>query len=107
MPAPDEYPNAAGHRGVDTSMEAADAMLPSLNRLRRIVLRTVRERGPTGATSHEVAAIAGLENTSIQPRLTELHHAGLVRDSGDRRRNRSGRRARVFIVTERGRRAHG
>ena len=92
------YPDAPGHRGVDTSIAAADAVAPKLGRLQRLAETTIRAAGPDGLTADELAARLEMDRWSIQPRTTELRRKGMIRDSGQRRRNVTGKAAIVWIV---------
>jgi hypothetical protein len=60
----DEYPFAAGHRGVDTSVAAADLINESLPRLQRSVLGVVLAAGDHGATGDEIASVLGWLGTA-------------------------------------------
>lgn len=93
------YPNAPGHRDVDTSVVAADALAPKLGRLQRIVLKAIEDAGEHGATSEELAEQLGLERYCAQPRTSELRRKGLVRDGGSRRRNASGKLAIAWVAS--------
>lgn len=98
--AQQRYPNAPGHRGVDTSVEAATAIAPCLKGLQARALREIRASGRLGLTSQELADHIGVDRTAIQPRTTELKLLGLIRDSGQRRPNRtSGKNAIVWITS--------
>lgn len=90
----DPFDTARNHRGVDTSIVAADLAAITSNRLRYIVHKTLCEQGDQ--TVDEVCAIAGYPRYSLQPRFTELRKKGLIRDSGLRRRNVSGANAIVW-----------
>ena len=92
------YPDAPGHRGVDTSIAAAEAIAPNLGRLQRLAETTIRAAGPDGLTADELAARLDMERWSIQPRTTELSRKGMIRDSGRRRRNVTGKVAIVWVV---------
>ena len=92
------YPDAPGHRGVDTSIAAADAIAPKLGRLQRLAETTIRAAGFEGLTADELAARLDMERWSIQPRTTELSRKGIIRDSGRRRRNITGKAAIVWVV---------
>lgn len=92
------YPDAPGHRGVDTSIAAANATAPILGRLQRLALQAIREAGWLGLTADELAARLGIDRWSIQPRTSELKRKGLIRDSGLRRRNASGKLAIVWVA---------
>ncbi|AXU20368.1 hypothetical protein C7W88_16950 [Novosphingobium sp. THN1] len=89
------YPEAPGHRGVDTSIEAAESMEKSAPLLRKRCLDRLK-MGP--ATADEVAAFLELSVLSVRPRFTELYTDGLIYDTGERRPNASGRRAKVWAV---------
>jgi predicted transcriptional regulator len=88
------YPEAPGAQDRDTSRAAADDIAPTAPQLRARAL-AVLERS-NGLTADEVAGRLGLSILSIRPRLTELSRLGSVRDSGERRRNHSGKKAIVW-----------
>jgi hypothetical protein len=92
------YPNAPGHRHVETSVEAADAIAPKLGRLQKAALAAITARGALGLTADELAEALSCDRYSIQPRSTELRVKGLIVDSGLRRLNASGRRAIVWTL---------
>jgi hypothetical protein len=94
----DVYPDAPGHRGVETSVEAADAIAPVAGRLQRLALATIRDAGDAGLTADELAARLGMDRWSVQPRTSELRRKQLIRDSGQRRRNATGKRAIVWTA---------
>lgn len=94
------YPEAPGHRFVDTSMEAAEIIAPHCNRLQRKVLQGYREAGAYGATVDEMCERLRENRYTIQPRCTELKLMGLLADSGQRRKNQSGASARVLVLAE-------
>jgi hypothetical protein len=92
------YPDAPGHRHVETSVEAADAIAPVLGRLQRLAETTIRAAGERGLTADELAARLAMTRWSIQPRTTELKRKGIIRDSGQRRQNTTGKRAIVWVA---------
>ena len=92
------YPDAPGHRNVDTSVAAAEALAPKLGRLQRMAETTIRDAGLGGLTADELAARLGMDRWSIQPRTTELKRKGIIRDSGQRRQNATGKQAIVWIA---------
>lgn len=92
------YPNAPGHRNVDTSIAAAAALAPKLGRLQRLAEGAIRDAGLHGLTADEVAARLGMDRWSIQPRISELRRKGLIRDSGRRRPNATGKQAIVWVA---------
>lgn len=92
------YPDAPGHRSVDTSVAAAEALAPKLGRLQRMAEAAIRDAGWIGLTADELAERLGMDRWSIQPRTSELKHKGLIRDSGQRRPNSTGKLAIVWIA---------
>ncbi len=92
------YPDAPGHRNIDTSVAAADAIAPKLGRLQRMAETTIRDAGPLGLTADELAARLDMDRWSIQPRTSELRRKGLIRDSGQRRQNATGKAAIVWVA---------
>ena len=92
------YPNAPGHRHVDTSVAAAVALAPKLGRLQRMAESAIRDAGWPGLTADELAERLGMDRWSIQPRTSELRRKGLIRDSGLRRPNATGKMAIVWVA---------
>lgn len=89
------YPSTPGAQDRDTSRAAADEIAPTAPQLRARALAVVERSN--GLTADEVAGRLGLSILSIRPRLTELAHLGKVRDGGGRRKNKSGRKAIVWV----------
>ncbi len=94
------YPDSPGHRHIDTSMEAAEALAPKLGRLQRMAERTIRAAGDHGLTADELATRLNMDRYSIQPRTSELRRKGVIRDSGKRRPNSTGKRAIVWTASK-------
>jgi hypothetical protein len=92
------YPDAPGHRNIDTSIAAADALAPKLGRRQRMAETAIRNAGLLGLTADELASRLDMDRWSIQPRTSELKRKGLIRDSGLRRPNATGKRAIVWIA---------
>ena len=92
------YPDATGHRCVETSIAAADALAPKLGRLQRMAECAIRDAGWLGLTADELSARLGMDRWSIQPRTSELKRKGLIEDSGQRRPNCTGKAAIVWIA---------
>lgn len=88
------YPHAPGARDADTSRAAATDAAETAPQLRARALAVLEHSN--GLTADEVAGRLGLSILSIRPRVTELSRLGKVRDSGERRRNASGRGAIVW-----------
>lgn len=96
----DDYPDQVGHRGVDTSIEAAEALQPMLGRLQQLTYDTVAAAGWHGCTANELAYITGLPREAIQPRTSELRKQGRIVDSRRRRENPNGKRVIVWTLPE-------
>lgn len=94
------YPDGPGHRGVETSVQAADAIAPNARSLQAKVLAAIRQAGGSGLTTNECCDRLGFDRDSIQPRTSELRAKRLIVDSGQRRRNASGKRAIVWVAVE-------
>lgn len=92
------YPDTPGHRGVETSIAAANALAPKLGRLQRMAEATIRNAGTHGLTADELAARLEMDRWSIQPRTSELRRKGLIRDSRQRRPNATGKAAIVWVA---------
>lgn len=92
------YPDKPGHRNVETSIAAADALASKLGRLQRMAQTAIRDAGPHGLTADELAARLEMDRWSIQPRTSELKSKGLIRDGGQRRPNATGKMAIVWIA---------
>lgn len=90
------YPHQPGARDRDTSRAAASHIAPAAASLRDQVLG-VFERS-NGLTPDEAAGKLGLTSFTVRPRCTELLRLGQLRDSGERRKNRSGRSAAVLVA---------
>lgn len=89
----ERYPEAPGYKDPDTSKEAAESMKPSAGILRAKCLEALRS-GP--ATADEIAERLGLSVLSARPRFSELLREGKIEDTGERRVNASGRRAKTW-----------
>lgn len=92
------YPDAPGRRNVETSIAAANALAPKLGRLQHMAQAAIRDAGAQGLTADELAAWLDMDRWSIQPRTSELRRKGLIRDSGQRRPNATGKQAIVWIA---------
>ena len=96
----DRYPHMPGHRGIPTSIAAAEDLAPAAGRLQRMVLDAIAAAGPLGRSTNEIADQLELDRNSIQPRTSELRSKRLIADSGLRRRNANGKRAIVWTLPE-------
>lgn len=93
---PMRYPDHPGYQDMDTSKTAAESMLPTAETLRKAVIWVLRKHGRL--TVHESAHLLDLDIPSIQPRFSELKEKELIRDTGVRRENKSGRTAAVWEI---------
>jgi hypothetical protein len=96
------YPTGPGWKEPSTSREAAASVDASTLRL---AVRGCLDRH--GAmTADECAARLGLSVLTIRPRFSELKARGEIADTGQRRRNASGKRASVWELVASLVRAH-
>jgi hypothetical protein len=94
---PDLLPKSQPHS--PTSQAAATAIRPDANRLRAAVLEFLRTRGADGATDEDGIEGTGIGPSTFRPRRVELVELAMVKDSGTKRRTKSGRLAAVWIAT--------
>lgn len=94
-PTPPEF--MARSDDPDTSKAAAGSL--SVAALEAAVLAVIRDAGETGVTVDDLLdALPGFSYQSVSPRPAALKRKGLVRDSGVRRRGRSGRGQVVLVA---------
>jgi hypothetical protein len=96
----DEYTHYDGTpphvAGDSTSHAAAEAIRPAAGTIRARVLELIRR---TPMTDDELETVTGLTHQCVSARRRELVLDDLVRDSGLRRKTRSGRAAKVWEAT--------
>lgn len=102
MSAPTLFDALLSHKpphsaNTDTSIEAAEAVLGRMGMLQGRVLDALSDHGPL--TADEAATILCEDKLSIRPRFTELRSTNKITDTGQGRKNASGRRAIVWAVT--------
>ena len=78
----------------ETSREAAEEIRPVAGELRKAVFVYIKQHG--GATDEEVQKALEMSPNTQRPRRVELVDRGMVRDSGQKRRTKSGRKAVVW-----------
>lgn len=88
-----DWDTTRNHRGQDTSIAAAADAAIDAKQLRGLALEHIRK---TPSTADEVADALGKSVLSIRPRITELKNLGKIVDTGDRRKNTSGKSAKVW-----------
>ena len=90
------YPATPGHKGTaETSRAAAQAIAPKAKTLRDRLLAHF-ECGKF--TADEACALERVSVLSGRPRITEAARLGLLKDSGLRRKNASGKTAVVWVL---------
>ena len=89
----------APYSGAGTSRDAAEAIVPHLDRLERIVLGVLADAGAAGLTDQEIGSLARLDGNTVRPRRGSLVDLGYVEDSGLKRTTASGRLACVWRIT--------
>jgi predicted ArsR family transcriptional regulator len=90
------YPAEPGYKEDDTSKEAAESFKETAATIRGKVVSMLFRHGPQ--TADEVAKKLGLSVLAVRPRFSELKN-GFIADTGKRRLNLSGKRAKVWKLT--------
>lgn len=90
---PPSYPESPGYKEGGTSREAAESMQEDAATLRGRALDLLKGEA---LTADEVAARLSRSILSIRPRISELRAKGLVKNTGQRRLNASGKQAAVW-----------
>lgn len=89
------YPSAPGFKRQKTSRDAARAIAPVAGSIRDRVLAEIARRP---GTADEIAERLGIDRLSVRLRTSELEALNLIRDTGARRPNASGKQAIVWGV---------
>ncbi len=94
-----QYPDAPGHHGEDTSVAAAESVRQSAlvdsDRVANLFMHN-RDRG---FTADEVAGVLRWPDVyRARRRVTELKQQGILIDTGERRKTKSGRYAAVLKI---------
>ena len=92
----DDYPATPGHKGGETSRQAAQKMAARAPLLRTRIISALNKS--TGLTADECAAQIGENILSVRPRFSELSRDGIIEKTGQRRANESGMNAAVWRV---------
>lgn len=82
----------------DTQIQAWDSIQEKLPASRNIVFRSIQLHGEFGITTYGLSAALGWSINCVSGRVTELCKSGLVRDSGRRGVNPSGKKAVLWVV---------
>src|SRR3546814_19643389 len=70
------YPDAPGHRNVETSIAAADALAPKLGRLQRMAEVAIRDAGAPGLPADDMASRLDMERWTTSPPPTNFRSQG-------------------------------
>ena len=94
------YPNDPGHRGIDTSITAAENIKMPAKEIRFAIVELLRSDlwRERGATSEELSEILRQKYKRVQPRTSELQVSGHIRDSGRTRKNADGSDCIVWVA---------
>lgn len=84
----------------DTRLAAHKRIATTIQETKTRILRLYRERGPEGYTAEELAEVCACDKDHTSPRISELLSEELLRDTGRRRRTRSGASAAVLVHFE-------
>lgn len=93
------------HNGSTESVQAAASIMPVQGRMQRHILQLIAAHGP--ATCEEVEKLMDGKHQSVGPRLIELEARGFLSRPGDTAITSSGRKAKRWHITDRGREALG
>lgn len=93
------YPYSPGYKDSDTSRETAESIKEDAETLRMAVYSALKTQEPM--TADEMAEYLNRDKLSIRPRFTELLKQGLIFDTGIRRKNTSGKKAKVYQAISR------
>ena len=92
------YPNHAGYKEHSTSRDAAIAIEGTgrAATLRTMVLDALMDKGCM--TPDETAGFLSEDILSIRPRFSELSSKNLIKQTGETRKNKSGKSAKVWVA---------
>lgn len=78
------------------SKEAYRSVNPASTETR--ILRFLRQRGKTGATTDEIESALGMLHQTASPAVIKLRREGRISANGVKRKTRTGRKAEVHVV---------
>ena len=99
MKTEQSYPFLAGHKQVDTSIEAAEAIKEGVETIRNKVFNVIANKGNFGATADEVAELLNYSPFTVRPRVKELFKLNKI-ERKDKRKNLSQKAAYVYVVSK-------
>ena len=86
------------HNGADTSAAAFQSTTTMSRALARNIVYSQVFAFPCGVTCDAIEEATRMSHQTCSARITELVIEGKIRDTGERRKTRSGRTARVYVV---------
>lgn len=86
-----------GHDHPDTSHEMAARRAPKEGTIRAQIMESIGRLKDAGATDDDLEVILGRSHQSVSAARNSLVRDGWLRDSGERRKNRWGNRAIVWV----------
>jgi hypothetical protein len=95
------YPDCPGYK-TERSRESAEKIAGHARTVRRRTLHELVHSHPAGFTADELARRLGEPILTVRPRVSELHAAGLIEPSPERRTNESGHSATVWLASHEG-----
>lgn len=84
----------------DTQRQAWKDIQDKLPESRQEVLRLLKAYGGFGATTYRISEALGWPINCVSGRVTELTKSGLIKDSGRRGVNPSGKKAILWVPVE-------
>lgn len=95
-----DRPHAAARAGdPDTSHQAAKDATLTAGAIRTAIYELVRKAGPRGLTVDEIrATMPPMAASTLSARASDLIRDGWLKDSGERRKTRTGSTARVLVA---------
>lgn len=96
----DLYDGTPPHSDLSTSFEAAQEIKQHIPTMQEEVLDVVELAQFYGCTDDEVELQLRKSPSSLRPRRRELVLLGRIVDSGERRKTRSGRTAKVWVTPQ-------
>ena len=90
----------ANHGGNRFSREAYESIKTNIHAQRVFFLDYIRFQGKEGATADEIRIAFDIKTSSHSARTSDLKKAGLLFDSGDRRKTKTGCWASVLVTKE-------
>lgn len=86
------------HNNTDTSIAAANSKRGSAVTDRRVIFDHIEKAGAVGCTCDAIEGQLSMLHQTVSARLKDLRDSGSIIDSGQRRKTRTGRDARVYIL---------